>query len=147
MLHDVRLAFRSLFRAPAFTLTTIVTLALAAGANAAIFAIAYGILVKPLPYREPERLVAVWPGRFQSNADLLYFRERGSMFSNLAAVAPGWSLSLTGNGDPTRVTIAKVSGNLFETLGAEPLLGRPFSEEAARAGAESYRARASSRQR
>ena len=135
MLHDVRLALRSLLRAPAFTLTTIVTLALAAGANAAIFAVAYGILVKPLPYRDPERLVAVWPGRFQSNADLLYFRQRGSMFSHLAAVAPGWSLSLTGNGDPTRVTIAKVSGNLFDTLGTEPLLGRPFSEEAARAGA------------
>ena len=136
MLHDVRLALRSLLRAPAFTLTTILTLALAAGANAAILAVVYGILVKPLPYRDPERLAAVWPGRFQSNADLVYLRERAPMFSSVGAVAPGWSMSLTGSGDPTRVTVAKVSGNLFDTLGSEPLLGRPFSEGAARTGAD-----------
>jgi predicted permease len=136
MLQDVRIALRSLRRAPAFTLTTVLTLALAAGANAAILAVVYGVLVKPLPYREPDRLAAVWAGRFQSNADLVLLRERGRMFSSIAAVAPGWTLSLTGSGDPTRVTLAKVSGNLFETLGSEPLLGRPFSEGAARTGAD-----------
>lgn len=136
VLHDVRIALRSLVRAPAFTLTTVLTLALAAGANAAILSVVYGVLVKPLPYREPDRLVAIWPGRFQSNADLVYLREHAPMFSNLAAAAPGWTLSLTGAGDPTRVTVAKVSGNLFETLGSGPLLGRPFSESAARTGAD-----------
>ena len=136
MLHDVRIAVRSLVRAPGFTLTTVVTLALAAGANAAILAVVYGVMLKPLPYREPDRLVAVWPGRFQSNVDLVRLRERAPMFSSVAAVAPGWSLSLTGSGDPTRVTVAKVSGNLFDTLGSEPLLGRPFSESSARSGAD-----------
>ena len=135
MLHDVRLALRALRRAPGFTLTTVLTLAIAAGANAAIFAIVYGILIKPLPYREPARLVAIWPGHFQSNVDLLYLRERAAAFSNIAAVAPGWTMSLTGSGDPTRVTVAKVSGNLFDTLGTQPLLGRAFSESAALPGA------------
>ncbi|MEO5895921.1 MAG: ABC transporter permease [Vicinamibacterales bacterium] len=135
MLHDVRIALRSLLRAPGFTATTVLTLAIAAGANAAIFAIVYGVLIKPLPYGEPERLVAIWPGHFQSNADLLYLRQRAPSFSGVAAVAPGWSMSLIGSGDPTRVTVAKASGNLFDTLGTQPLLGRPFSESSALPGA------------
>ncbi|MBA2258838.1 MAG: hypothetical protein H0W18_08075 [Acidobacteria bacterium] len=61
MPQDVRIAVRALVRAPAFTLTTILTLALAAGANAAILAVVYGVMLKPLPFPEPERLVAVWP--------------------------------------------------------------------------------------
>jgi len=135
VLHDLRIALRSLFRAPGFTLTTVFTLAIAAGANAAIFAVVYSILIKPLPFREPSRLVAIWPGHFQSNMDLLLLRERVTAFSQIGAVAPGWTMSLTGAGDPTRVTIARVSGNLFDTLGAQPLLGRPFSESAALSGA------------
>jgi predicted permease len=134
VLNDLRVAARSLLRARGFTLTTILTLALAAGANAAILAVVYGVMLKPLPYAEPHRLVAVWPGRFQSNADLIYLRERAPMFSQLAAVAPGWSVSLTGSGHPARMTVAKVSGNLFDTLGTRPLLGRPFSAGAARPG-------------
>lgn len=136
MLHDIRLALRSLRRAPAFTATTILTLAIAAGANAAIFAVVYGVLLKPLPFPDAERLVAVWPGRFQSTADLIYTREHGRMFASVAAVAPGWTMSLTGSGEPARMTVARVSGNLFETLGTQPLLGRTFSEDAARKGAE-----------
>jgi len=134
VLHDIRIALRSLVRAPAFTATTVLTLALAAGANAAIFAVVHGVLLKPLPFPDAERLVAVWPGRFQSNADLLYTREHGRMFSNIAAAAPGWTMSLTGQGEPTRVTVARVSGNFFETFGTEPLLGRPFSGEASQPG-------------
>ena len=83
MLHDIRLALRSLRRAPAFTTTTILTLALAAGANAAIFAVVYGVLLKPLPFPDSKSLVAVWPGRFQSTVDLIYTREHGR----------GWPLS------------------------------------------------------
>ncbi len=113
----------------------VLTLAIAAGANAAIFAIVYGILVKPLPFREPARLVAIWPGHFQSNMDLSLLRERATAFSHIAAAAPGWTMSLTGSGDPTRVTVARVSGNLFDTLGTQPLLGRAFSESAALPGA------------
>lgn len=134
MLHDVRIALRSLRRAPAFSLTTVLTLALAAGANAAILAVVHGVLIKPLPFPDADRLVAVWPGRFQSNANLLFTRERGTMFSQVAAVAPGWTMALTGAGEPAKVTVARVSGNLFETVGTQPLLGRTFSEDAARPG-------------
>lgn len=136
MLHDVRIALRSLVRAPAFTATTILTLALAAGANAAIFAVVHGVLLRPLPFPDAERLVAVWPDRFQSNADLLYTREHGRMFSRVAAVAPGWTMSLTGDGEPVKVTVARVSGNLFETFGTEPLHGRWFTDEASQPGRE-----------
>lgn len=137
VLQDLRRALRSLLRVPAFTATSVLTLALAAGANAAILAVVYAILLKPLPYREPDRLVAVWPQRFQSNADLLLLRERAPMFSSVAAFAPGWSMSLTGAGEPTKITIARVSGNLFETLGAAPLLGQPFDDRHARPRADS----------
>jgi predicted permease len=136
VLHDIRLALRSLRRAPAFTTTTILTLALAAGANAAIFAVVYGVLLKPLPFPDAGSLVAVWPGRFQSTVDLIYTREHGRMFAGVAAVAPGWTMSLTGSGEPAKLTVARVSGNLFDTLGTQPILGRTFSEDAARPGAE-----------
>ena len=127
MLHDVRMALRSLLRAPAFSATTILILAVAAGANAAIMAIAHGVLLKPLPYREPHRLVFVWPQQFQSNVDLQFTRERGSeVFSAVGSIAPGWTMSLTGVGEPTRLTIGRVSDNIFDLLGVQPLLGRTF---------------------
>jgi putative ABC transport system permease protein len=128
------MAIRSLIRRPGFTATAILTLALAAGANAVILAVVYGILLKPLPYLDPDRLVGVWPGRFQSNADLLYLREHATMFSSVAGVAPGWTMSLTGAGEPAKLTVARVSGNLFEALGVTPLLGRSLRESDARKG-------------
>lgn len=134
MLHDLKVALRSIVRTPAFGITSVLTLALAAGANAAIFALVYGVLLKPLPFPEADRLVAVWPGRFQSNADLLFTREHGSTFAHITAVAPGWSMSLTGAGEPTKLTVARVSGNFFETFGTPPALGRPFDEDATRPG-------------
>ena len=72
MIDAITMGCRPLWRRPGFTVTAVLTLALAAAANATILAIVYGILLKPLPYRDPDRLVAVWPGRLQSNADLLY---------------------------------------------------------------------------
>ena len=135
MLHDIRSALRALVRARAFTLTAVLTLAAAAGVTAAILAVVHGIMLRPLPFAAPDRLVAIWPERFQSNADLVYLREHASMFSRIAAVAPGWTMAVTGAGEPAKVTIARVSGNLFETLGAAPRLGRVFTEEHARPGA------------
>jgi hypothetical protein len=75
MVQDLRHAVRMLLRVPAFTATSVLTLALAAGANAAILAVVYAILIKPPRYQDPNRLVAIWPQRFQSNADLLYLRD------------------------------------------------------------------------
>jgi putative ABC transport system permease protein len=136
VLTDIRRALRSLLRAPAFTPATIVTLALAAGANAAIFAVVYGVLIKPLPFADPDRVVAVWPGHFQSTVDMLYTREHARTLSSVAAVAPGWTMSLTGSGEPVKMTVARVSANLFATLGVEALLGRAFSDGADQPGSE-----------
>ena len=100
------------------------TIALGAGANAAVSAVAYSVLLKPLPLAEPDRVVAVWPGRFMSQVDLRYLRDHARGLSSVAGIAPGWTFSLTGAGDPSKVTVDRVSGNLFETVGATPLLGR-----------------------
>jgi len=136
MSHAIRMGCRALRRRPGFTITAVLTLALAVAANAAVFAIVYSILLKPLPHRDPDRLVAIWPGRLQSNADLLYLRDHAAMFSDIAAVAPGWTMALTGSGEPVKLTVARVSGNLFETLGVRPLLGRTLQETDARPGAD-----------
>ena len=128
--HTFRLAARSLRRRPGFSALAIVTIALGAGANAAVTAVAYSVLLKPLPYAEPDRVVAVWPGRFMSQVELRYLREHARGLSRVSAIAPGWTFSLTGAGDPSKVTIDRVSGDLFETLGTRPLLGRiPRADE------------------
>ena len=124
MAHTLRIASRLLRRRPGFSALAIVTIALGAGANAAVTAVAYGVLLKPLPLAEPDRVVAVWPGRFMSQLDLRYLRDRATGLSSVAGIAPGWTFSLTGAGDPSKVTVDRVSGNLFETVGAAPLLGR-----------------------
>lgn len=134
MLHDFRSAIRSLIRARAFTLTAVATLAAAAGVAAAVLAVVYGILVRPLPFGSPERLVAVWPQRLQSNIDLLYLREHARGFSSIAAVSPGWTMGLTGVGEPAKLTFERVTGHFFETLGTAPLAGRVIREEDARPG-------------
>jgi putative ABC transport system permease protein len=133
-MHTLRIALRSLRRRPGFSALAIVTIALGAGANAGVSAVAYGVLVKPLPYAEPDRVVAVWPGRFMSQVDLRYLREHARGLSAVAAVAPGWSYSLTGAGDPSRITVDRVSGNLFETLGTQPVLGRVIRADEERPG-------------
>jgi putative ABC transport system permease protein len=135
MLQPIREATRGLWRAKGFSAASILTLALAAGANAAILAVVYALLLKPLPYEDPDRLAAVWPGRFQAQIDLLYLRDHARMFSSIAGVAPGWSMSLVGAGDPTKVTVARTSGNLFEALGTAAALGRTYTEVHTQPGA------------
>jgi putative ABC transport system permease protein len=135
MYSDIGMAWRTLARQPAFAVLAVATFALGAAANAVVLALAYGVLFKPLPFQEPDRLVAVWPDRFWSNADLLYLRERATVFSDLAAVAPGWTMSMTGVGDPLKVTISRVSPNLFSALGARPRLGRGFHDKDGQLGA------------
>src|SRR4029453_9496436 len=116
------MGFGGLWRRPGFAATAILTLALAAAANATILSIVYGILLKPLSYGNPDRLVAIWPGRFQSNADLQYIRDHARVFSSIGAVAPGWTMALTGVEEPVKLTVARVSGNLFDTLNVKAAL-------------------------
>ncbi|HSR51578.1 MAG TPA: ADOP family duplicated permease [Acidobacteriota bacterium] len=129
--QDIRTAFRSLLRHPSFALTALVTLALGLGANTAIFSAVSGVLINPLPYREPGRLVAVWdllaetgPGfTYLSGPEYVDLRQRNQSLQDLAAGTLDYQ-SLTGRGDPLRLQAAFVSGNFFSTLGVDALHGR-----------------------
>ena len=126
MLADLRLALRLFRRAPGFSAIAVLVIALGAGANATVFSVVRAVLIEPLPFAQPDRLVSIWPGTFLSNGDLEFARARSRSLAAIGAVSPGWSVSMTGAGDPVRWTAAKVSANLFDVLGAAPLLGRTF---------------------
>ena len=126
MLADLRLALRMFRRAPGFSAIAVLVIALGAGANATVFSVVRAVLIEPLPFAQPDRLVSIWPGTFLSNGDLEFARARSRSLAAIGAVSPGWSVSMTGAGDPVRWTAAKVSANLFDVLGASPLLGRTF---------------------
>src|SRR6188508_1851478 len=132
-MRDVRLALRYLIKSPGYTAAAIVTLAIAIGANSAIFSAVYGVLIRPLPIREPSQLTMVWdadPGRSLPVIELSYRQfERWAaapgVFSNAAAVgASTWPILLEDRGESTRLSLSGVSSSFFETLGAQPLLGR-----------------------
>ena len=122
---DLSLAFRNIFRRPGFALVAIALLALGSGANAAVFSVVRGVLLRPLPYPEPDRLVALGSQFFISNEDLEFWRDRTHSFEEIAALSPGWMMGLVADGgEPLKVTGARVSDNLFQALGASPALGR-----------------------
>ena len=122
---DLTVAFRSLLRRPAFTLTAVLLLALGAGANAAVFSVVRGMLLRPLPYHEPDRLVVLWPNTFVNNEDLTFWRERTRSFEQIAANSPGWMMSLVVQGrEPIKVTGGRTSDNFFTTLGVAAAIGR-----------------------
>ncbi|HEU4628588.1 MAG TPA: ABC transporter permease [Gemmatimonadaceae bacterium] len=129
---DLRLAVRGLARRPGFTVVVLLTLALGIGANTAIFSVVHGVLLRPLPYAAPERLVALWPDHFVSNAELLYLRERMHTAERVETYSPGWSVALTGAGEPAQLPGARVSTGFFDALGVPPLLGRTFRPADAR---------------
>jgi putative ABC transport system permease protein len=136
--RDIRLAVRSLRRAPGFAIAAIVTLALGIGANTAVFSVVYSVLLKPLPYENPDQLYTVeitiperpaqlgaLTGRIQ---DYLEWRDANTAFSGVATVTPvQWNL--TGTDEPERVGGARVSTNFFSLLGVPPEQGRGFAAE------------------
>ncbi|HYB94509.1 MAG TPA: ABC transporter permease [Vicinamibacterales bacterium] len=119
------LALRNLFRRPGFAVVALTLLALGAGANAAVFSVVRGVLLRPLPFPEPDRLVAIAPNVFVSNEDVDYWRSRTRSFEHIAALSGGWMMGLVADGgEPLKVTGARTSDNLFRTLGATAALGR-----------------------
>ncbi|MGE0041604.1 MAG: ABC transporter permease [Vicinamibacterales bacterium] len=129
--HDLRLAVRALARRPGFAAAAILLLALGAGANAAVFSVVRGVLLRPLPFAEPDRLVAVWPGAFVSSEDVGYWRDNADTLDQVASFAPGWLMAMAPDdgGEAMKVTGARVSANLFELLGARAALGRALRDE------------------
>jgi putative ABC transport system permease protein len=129
LLQDLRYAGRQLLRSPAFTAVAVGTLALGIGANTAIFSVVNGVLLRPLPFDEPDRLVAfVDAGSYKGM--LLEFRERARSFERIESFTSyGFELSLTGDGEPVRVEATAVTAGLFSLLGAVPARGRTFLPE------------------
>jgi hypothetical protein len=128
-MFDIRLVLRSLRRNPGFAALSIFIVALGAGANASVFSVVRAVLIEPSPYARPADLVVIWPGAFVSNGDMDFLRARGRSFAQVASTSPGWTMSLLGAGDPVRVTATKTSANLFDLLGARPLMGRTFARD------------------
>ena len=133
---DLRFGARMLTKSPGFTLAAIVTLALGIGANAAIFTVTSALLLRPFPYREPQRLVSLDAKNKTTDftGTLVRYeqvRDHNHSFESVAAWAND-NLNLTGQGEPLQVPVARVSPNFFSTLGVEPQLGRAFTEEEGR---------------
>src|ERR1044072_6224626 len=137
MLTDFSYAFRTLRKSPVFTITVVVTIALAIGASTAIFSVTNGVLLRKLPYKDPERLVLV-RGDLQkrnvkdfplSNVDYLDIRDgRKNNFEDFAAFQTG-RVTLPGlDGTPERVRFALVSTNFFQMMGGSIIAGRNFEE-------------------
>jgi putative ABC transport system permease protein len=129
--QDLRYGARLLRRSPGFTAAAVLTLALGIGANTAVFSVADAVFLRPLPFAEPERLVAVWlngPDHSVSQASFVELREASRSLADVAAYS-GWGFTLTGSGEPEALQGARVSAGLFRLLGARPALGRGFLPE------------------
>jgi predicted permease len=133
VVQDVKLALRSLRRRPGFTLATLVTLALGIGGNAAIYSVVYAVLLKPLPYTQPDRLTnlyEVYKSEVDSRSEASYpdyldWRARNHSFSDMAGYHGG--AFLYGGDAAKAVPAAKITWNFFDVLGVHPLLGRTFA--------------------
>ncbi|MEE8587667.1 MAG: ABC transporter permease, partial [Acidobacteriota bacterium] len=125
MFADLRFALHSLVRTPLFAAAATLTLALGVGANAAIFSVLNAVVLQPLPYSEPDRLALVWPQKTFNKHMLGFFQRESKAFQAVTAFS-GWILTLTGDGEPERLSGAQVAHNYFQTLGVAPALGRDF---------------------
>ncbi|HET9307340.1 MAG TPA: ABC transporter permease [Candidatus Sulfotelmatobacter sp.] len=142
LIDNIRYTSRVLRKLPAFTIVSVLTLALGVGASTALFSVVDTVLLRPLPYREPDQLltvtetlpamgtdeIGVAPGEYQD------YRAQNRSFSHVAAYERE-GFNLTGAGQPLRVNAAKISASTFPLLGVSPWLGRPFTEDEDRSGA------------
>jgi predicted permease len=141
ILQDARYALRMLAKQPGFTAVALITLALGIGANTAIFSVVYSVLLKPLPFGEPERLVQIWESRPDrgwrrasgTEANFWDFRELNRSFEDLGAVR-ATGLNLTGWGFPERLRAGQISAGFFRILRVQPVLGRTFLPEESEPG-------------
>ena len=132
--QDVRYGARLLWKNPGFTIIAVLTLALGIGANTALFSVVNGVLLSPLPYQQPERLVALYTSRTTfdrgsiSYPNFIDWRRGNRTFSQLAAYRSD-DFNLTGQGEPERLDTEMVSATFFPLLGVRPIVGRLFTEQ------------------
>jgi predicted permease len=135
LLQDIRYGARVLAKHRGFTAVAVLTLALGIGANTAIFSVVNELLLRPLPFRDADRLVMLWEvtpeGRHQnstSRGNYLGWREQSTVFENMATFSDQ-RVGLTGNGEPEEVSMQMATPELFDVLGVQPSLGRGFTQE------------------
>ena len=144
LLFDLRYAWRALLDTRGVTAVIVTTLALAIGANTAIFSVVHALLIDPLPYRDADRLAFIWLDRTDvgyprgplSVPDLRDLREKNTAFEDIAAIWPSGTVALTDSGPPEELRSAWVTTNFFHVLGAEPALGRTFDARDSARGAQ-----------
>ena len=135
-IQDLRYGLRMLAKNPGFTAVAVLTLALGIGANTAIFSVVDAVVLRPLPYKDPDRLVMVkeriplvTPEPIPVCApDVIQFQRQNEVFESVAAFRGG-QLDLSGGREPERITAERVNANLFSLLGVQPLVGRAFTAD------------------
>lgn len=140
--QDIRYGARVLFKNPGFTVIAVIALALGIGANTAIFTVVNAVLLRALPYKDPDRLLMVWedaskigfPNNTPSPANFIDWRDQNQLFEGMAATHRQ-TFNLTGIGEPERIDGRRVSSNLFALLGVDPQLGRAFIADEDKPGA------------
>jgi putative ABC transport system permease protein len=139
IMKDIKYAIRSLIQRPSFSVVAILTLALSIGANTAIFTVVNAVLLRALPFNNPDQLVSIGqaPGKGGlpglAAYEYLAWKDRNSTFDDMAAISDD-SFNLTGQGEPERMSVARVTASMFTTLGVQPLEGRWFLPEEDRPG-------------
>src|SRR5437660_662243 len=139
--QDLRYGLRSLLKNPSFTIIAVIALALGIGANSAIFSVVNAVLLRPLPFKNPEQLVMVWenaahlgfPKNTPAPPNFIDWQRQNTVFTGMAAMSER-SFNLTGVGEPDRLDGRRVSANLFDLLGVPALLGRTFVPDDDRPG-------------
>ncbi|HJZ71981.1 MAG TPA: ABC transporter permease [Vicinamibacterales bacterium] len=141
LIQDVRYALRTLTKQPGFALVALLTLALGIGANTAIFGIVNAVVLRPLPYDQPDRVVLLWSHwinwtkTWVSQAEVADYQQHLRSLEHVSAFF-NTSFNLTGAGEPLRVLAAQVQPEIFAALGARPLVGRVFTSEEDEPGRE-----------
>src|ERR1700736_3508095 len=141
LVNDLRHAARVLCKRPGFSSIAVIALALGIGANTAIFSVVDAVLIRPLPYANPDRLVMVWedvshlgfPRNTPAPANYVDWKKENHVFTDMAALR-GRAASLTQDGPPEMVFGRAATANLFPLLGVQPLFGRTFTDDEDRSG-------------
>lgn len=141
MFKDLQFAIRSLIKQPGFTVVSVITLMLAIGVNTTIFSVVNAVLLRALPFRDPDQLVKVQKSTGSGGLpgiaayQYLSWREKQTTFEDLGAFSDN-NFNLTGRGEPERISCAQVTASLFTTLGVQPIRGRVFVSAEDAVGAE-----------
>jgi putative ABC transport system permease protein len=143
LLQDIRYGFRMLWKSPVFTVVTVLALALGIGANTAIFSVINAVLLRPLPYSDPDKIVLLWEKNprlvdldrmWVSYLNFVDWKSQNQVFASIGVyrIVGG---NLTGEAEPERIQVAQVSADFFPLLGVQPVMGRTFLPEEDRVGA------------